>query len=139
MQRQAALESKPIYDIIVLDAFVDDAVPIHLITKEAFGIYLTLLEKKNGILAVNISNRYLNLEPAIRKLGEAYGMDTIVVHSTDDYNNINSASWVLLSYDKTFTKHPDVLAANDASKIDLGKTQLWTDDYSNLFQALYLD
>lgn len=129
---------RPTYDIIVLDAFVDDAIPVHLITKDAFDIYLPMLEKSQGVIAVNISNRYLSLEPVIAKLAEHFGMEYAVIDSDDGPYNVASATWVLLSYNKEFINQPDVAGVATPVEADLSKTHLWTDDYSNLLEVIYI-
>src|SRR5213078_3014628 len=68
-----SLEREPSqqFDVLVMDAFSGDSVPVHLITREAFEIYFRHL-KPGGILAVNITNRYLNLEPVMERAANAF-------------------------------------------------------------------
>lgn len=136
MENRIKQNDRAIYDIIILDAFVDDSIPIHLITKEAFDLYLKLLEPKNGIIAVNISNKYLSLDPIIAKVAEHFGLEYALIESYDDDYNIAAASWVILTRNKDFIQNRRIAEVATPQETDLNKIHLWTDQYSNLFQAL---
>ena len=73
LEREAATPNEPKFDLLVLDAFSGDSVPAHLLTKEAFEIYLKRL-KPDGAIAVNVSNRYLNLPPVVCGVGREFGL-----------------------------------------------------------------
>jgi uncharacterized membrane protein len=126
-------KSRP-YDILAIDAFTSDAIPIHLLTKEAFEIYLAHLDD-GGILAMHITNRHINLVPVVWMLKAHLGLDGVVVESTKDSYASMSATWVLLTNNKDFLENPAVLAQKyDVDSIP--RIRLWTDDFSNLFQVL---
>jgi hypothetical protein len=109
------------FDVIVLDAFSDDSIPVHLMTKEAFGIYFRLL-RSGGVLAVHLTNRYLNLNPVVDGLAAAFQKRVIHVHSAaNPEQQILAADWALVS---------------DTGDVPATNLRLWTDDYSNLFQVL---
>jgi spermidine synthase len=111
-----AKEPPDSFDVIVLDAFSDDSIPVHLITKEAFRLYFRLL-RKGGVLAIHMTNRYLDLEPVVESLAAA-----VPVHSRAvPERQILAADWALI-YGRQAPNTPP--------------TRLWTDDYSNLFQIL---
>jgi hypothetical protein len=119
-----ALEKEPpgSFDVIVLDAFSDDSIPVHLMTKEAFGVYFRIL-RGDGVLAIHVTNRYLNLEPVVESLAAGSGKNTVTIHSSaEPGRKILPADWVLVSGEPKSVRKP--------------KTRLWTDDYSNLFQVL---
>lgn len=136
MEKQLDSDNRPQYDVIVLDAFIDDAIPTHLLTREAFADYVRLLEPKEGVIAVHISNRYLDLEPVVTKAAQSLGMGYATILTEDSEYTISSSSWMLLSYNKTFMGDPVIVKANDPEDSQLSDVQLWTDQYSNLWQVL---
>ncbi len=128
LEREAARGDLQNFDILVADAFSGDAVPIHLLTKEALGIYLHHLRDNSGILAFNISSRFLDLAPVIAGLGEAYHLSAVEVR--DQYS-----WWILLSQNPEIFRIPNL--EKRATPVVLKKQPiLWTDDYSNLFAVL---
>ena len=122
------------FDLLVVDAFSSDAIPVHLLTKEAMDLYFRHL-KPEGVLAVHISNRYLDLEPVLAGEAKATGKVGVVVDSEDDdAQDLFGATWVLIrSPGAGFSKNI-MTASSDLAKAR--KIRLWTDDYSNLFQIL---
>jgi spermidine synthase len=124
------------FDMLVMDAFSGDSVPVHLITREAFGIYFRHL-KPNGILAVNISNTYLNLEPVMERAASAYGKVALAYHFTpaEDDTICFGCSWTLIMDRATLDTHPDLL--KDAKLLHQERPfRIWTDDFSNMFSIL---
>lgn len=123
------------FDVLVVDAFSSDSIPIHLLTREAFALYFQQL-KSNGVLAVHVSNKYLNLQPVVRLLAESLGKSAKVVDTEDeDANDVFGATWVLVTaspdlFDQRLLKSAAVPVASAKG------LRLWTDDYSNLFQIL---
>ena len=122
-------------DLLVLDAFSSDSIPVHLLTKEAFDMYLRKL-RPGGVIAVHISNRYLDLEPILAK--EASSL-ALVSRSNDDTESDNhtgkaASHWIIMAR-----------SLSDLSPLDRSidwngllvsdSTPLWTDDYSNLLGA----
>jgi SAM-dependent methyltransferase len=129
-----SLEAEPPreYDVLVLDAFSGDAIPTHLLTREAFEVYLRHLQP-DGIIAVHVSNGYLRLAPVVRRLAEHFGMKAVRISNVgDDARLIDGSEWVLVTRNKEFL---DLHAENIMTAAD-GDAPLWTDQYSNLFQAL---
>ncbi|MCB0119926.1 MAG: hypothetical protein KDD72_12905, partial [Anaerolineales bacterium] len=123
------------FDVLVLDVFSSDSIPVHLITKEAFSIYLQHL-LPNGIIAAHVSNRYLDLQPVLWKLAEEFGLSVLRVDKTDTNFGEFPSIWILLSRDPSALDMPNLQAhAFDLSSYQTG-LPLWTDDYSNLFQIL---
>ena len=119
------------FDVLVLDAFNGDAPPVHLLTHEAFGIYLRHL-KENGIIAADISNRCLDFEPIITRIAESYGLHAVVV----TYAKTAFASrWILVTRDEALFKklHSDNSSIRPA---EAKQAPLWTDDHSSLFPIL---
>jgi SAM-dependent methyltransferase len=123
------------YDVLAVDAFSGDAIPIHLLTQEAFRLYFHHL-KPDGVLAVHVSNRYLNLAPVVERLGTSLGKQVRIVHSSsNDRFNLSEAYWVLVTsaphyFDQGIMK---VAVRSIVPRPDL---RVWTDNYSNLFEIL---
>jgi hypothetical protein len=133
---EAERESEPgrKYDILVLDAFTGDAIPVHLLTREAFEVYTQRL-RQGGVIAAHVSNDYLRLAPVVRRLGEEFGMQASRIFDAGDPKRLTAPSfWVIVSQDRSF------LEANPSEPRDWGEdggpAPLWTDQYSNLFQIL---
>jgi len=134
-----AIESEPArheFDILVMDAFSGDSVPVHLITREAFQSYFRHL-KPDGILAVNISNKYLDLEPVMARAAESLGKAGFVYHYTppDDDILCFSCSWTLLMEPATAESYPQLRHQGKELAPRRG-FRVWTDDFSNLFGIL---
>ncbi len=125
------------FDVLVVDAFSGDAIPIHLLTNEAVAIYQRHLAP-NGILAFHVSNQYLNLAPEIAQLASSANMQAKVVDTpSNDAIGEFRATWVLLTNNPTFFTLPDV--APMATRIDpVPGLYAWTDDYSSLLPLLKL-
>lgn len=119
------------YDVIAVDAFSGDAIPVHLITAEAIKLYQRHL-RPGGIIAFHISNLFLDLAPVVKQQADHAGLKAVTV-STPDNNETGAfaAEWVLVTADEKFLSLPEVSAAGAeiAPRPDL---RLWTDDYSSL-------
>lgn len=124
------------YDLIVLDAFSGDAIPVHLLTKESLELYFKHLNK-DGIIAVHVSNRHLDLNPVVYGLGRHFKVRMTEVHKTRDGGWGEAASdWILLTNNKEFLMSDGVREfGQDLAKPDK-EIPLWTDQYSNLFQIM---
>jgi SAM-dependent methyltransferase len=122
------------FDVLAVDAFSSDAIPVHLLTKEAMQLYFRHL-KADGILAVHVSNRYLDLQPVVAGEARALGkLARVVDTEDDDTQDIFGATWVLVT--SPAMGFDDVEMTNSAEIESKKKVRLWTDDYSNLFQIL---
>ena len=132
-----SLEQQPPqrFDVLLVDAFSGDAVPVHLLTKEAVALYLKHLQP-SGILAFHVSNSYLNLAPVVRQLAEFYGKQSRLLSSKSNAADDEvAADWVLVADAATFVRLPGGLEAGKPVKTRPG-LRLWTDDYSSLAQIL---
>jgi hypothetical protein len=119
--------------LLAIDAFSGDAIPIHLLTEEAFQIYLKEIQPE-GIIAVHITNTYFDLRPPLVRIAEHFGLALADLHTPGDGNVTTCSDWVLLSRDEKFI---DSLSTPEGANNGAnGVTSLWTDDYSNLFRAL---
>ena len=123
------------FDVLVIDAFSGDAIPVHLLTREALALYLQRL-KPNGILAIHTSNTYLDLNPVVKLLADDAGIESRLISNSDDQRKlIDAADWMLLTRNQGFLLKLDETVLQDS--IDMPtKLRVWTDDYNNLFQIL---
>jgi hypothetical protein len=123
------------FDVLVIDAFSGDAIPLHLLTTQALELYKKHLAS-GGILAFHISNQHVDLEPEVAQLAKAAGMKAMRVSSPlNDELGEFSATWVLLTNSPTFFSVPEVF--NEAQKpSEYPKVRVWTDDYSSLLPIL---
>lgn len=140
LEREVHTPKLPRYHVLVLDAFSGDAVPTHLLTAEAYDIYLPRLateaiEGADGVLIVHVSNRYLDLARVVRAAAERIKFECLEIHSPSvNEQLINSADWMVL------TRNKDLLAALNkfAYKPDAPRKPpvLWTDAHSSLFEIV---
>jgi predicted O-methyltransferase YrrM len=132
------LESEPSqqFDLLVMDAFSGDSVPVHLITREAFRTYFRHL-KPGGILAVNITNTYLDLRPVVERAAAAFGKVALVYDYTPDYDDFLcfGCSWTLIMDGATAAAHPVLQQAGQVLRQER-PFRAWTDDFSNMFGIL---
>jgi SAM-dependent methyltransferase len=131
-----SLEREPVqnFDVLALDAFSSDSIPVHLLTREAFGVYLRHL-KPTGILAVHVSNRYLDLVPVVQEVARHFGLEARQVENQDDDGaGVYRSDWILLTRSAA-TFQRDALRAAEPIRAEFN-VNLWTDDYSNLFRIL---
>lgn len=124
------------YDVLALDAFSSDAVPVHLLTVEAFEIYLRHL-KPDGVLAVHLSTRHLDLQSVVWKLAEHLGLHARWIESYEQSRTgALSSDWILLSRRESPLNTPAIAARYSNPYADLARTPLWTDDHINLLKVL---
>jgi SAM-dependent methyltransferase len=123
------------FDLLALDAFSGDAIPVHLLTREALALYLRLL-KPNGVIAFHVSNVYLDLGPVVRQLAEQAGYQAIQVKNHEDSDSrVLASDWVLV------TQNPAVLE-NGAIRIHAvpiarrDGRRPWTDGFNNLLEIV---
>jgi len=132
------LEREPVqtFDVLAVDAFSSDSIPVHLITKEAVGIYLKHM-KPDGVIAFHVSNRFLDLKPVLERIGNELGLHTAWVHeiAKDDDSDRTVSDWVLLTKDRSFLLRDQILDATYIITPEPG-WRLWTDDYNNLVQVM---
>jgi spermidine synthase len=123
------------FDVLAVDAFSGDAIPIHLLTREAFAVYFRHL-KPDGVVAVNVSNRYVNLQPVVLRAAESLSKQAVViVNPENEERAISSATWVLVSGRQTFFDRESIKQAS-APPRQLAPLGVWTDDYSNLLRVM---
>ncbi len=136
MEREVERNERQNYDVLAIDAFSGDAIPVHLLTLEAFEIYLRQLRKPSGILAIHVTNSYVDLRPIVLAAANHFGLKTVSVHSSGDGRAAESADWMLLSQDSKILEFDNTGSANGEQIPRSRLIRPWTDDYSNLLQIL---
>jgi hypothetical protein len=119
------------YSLIIVDAFSSDAIPIHLLTREAIQMYLEKLAPE-GILAIHISNRYLHLEPVLGNVAQELGLaGRVQVDREEDKPGKSSSDWAVLA--RRETDLGELVNDKRWEPLELKpKLGVWTDDYSNV-------
>jgi len=119
------------FDVLAVDAFTGDSIPVHLLTREALLLYFRHL-KPDGVLAVHVSNKYLDLEPVVLKVAASIGKPTAMIENeADDDNDVFFADWVLVTSQGAVLDAPEIKGA--AVEPEKKNVRAWTDDYSSLF------
>ncbi|MBK6938686.1 MAG: fused MFS/spermidine synthase [Planctomycetes bacterium] len=136
LEAMRAAGKREAFDVLVIDAFSSDAIPMHLLTREAVALYLDVLPE-DGVLAVHVSNRFLDLVPIVhtlaqdagapRGVGAARGPKTEAIHE--------ASKWVLLTRDESFTQQPYVQRWSRPLP-ELTNPILWTDEHASLWDAV---
>ena len=122
------------FDLLAVDAFSGDAIPVHLLTREAFALYWRKL-KPDGVLAVHVSNRFLNLGPVVALAAEETGRTARMVSNEEDSGTeVAAADWVLISNRPGFFDQEETKVGTKIAPIP--GLRVWTDDYSNLYKIL---
>jgi hypothetical protein len=129
------------FDVLVLDAFSGDAIPAHLLTREAFQTYLDHLasakpDGQDGAIAVHITNRYLDLEPVVLGLAEEFKLGHVFVNNQGDSEGGYNSDWIILTRNAELLRELEQYAEKQDPDEARKKPVLWTDDFSNLFDVL---
>jgi hypothetical protein len=139
MERAQRRNQRGAFDVLAIDAFSSDAIPVHLLTRECYQDYWYHLNK-DGILAFHISSRYFNLSPVIRMLAqndqERRPQAVLVDDPGSSLQETDATRWVLVTSNSEFLANPDVEGAVTPWTPADSKLLLFTDDYSNLFSLL---
>lgn len=127
-----ALEREPPqqFDVLAVDAFSGDAIPVHLVTREALAIYRRHM-KADGILAFHVTNKFLSLAPVVEKLAEDQGLRAVRIVDDGADTTGHRTDWVLLA---ERLPGPVEEASGDIPRVP--GLAVWTDDFNNLFQVL---
>jgi hypothetical protein len=135
--------TKPSYYVLALDAFSGDSVPAHLLTVEAFELYLKSLAPaadsagkpaESGAIAVHISNHFLDLEPVVRALQQRFSFHSLRFDTSDDpEHDVYDADWIILTHNANLASALE----EDATPVDTSHPPvLWTDNRGSLFEVL---
>ncbi len=122
------------FDVLSLDAFSGDAIPVHLLTSEAFVTYVRAI-KPDGVIAFHLSNIYLNLPPVVDQIARAAGFASVLVTDRPSMNDVTADSdWVLVTRDTSLFREPEL--GTYVTPITPRTLPRWTDQFSNLLQIL---
>jgi spermidine synthase len=141
-------ESNQNYDILFMDAFSSDSIPVHLLTKEVFAIYLSHL-REDGVITVNATNHFIDIIPIVSSIADFYKLNLFMIDSKDrDDEGVYAARFLILTKNKLFIERlKDLTIENNKLKEEERITEIkeiekqqnapfWTDDFNNLFQVL---
>ncbi len=134
MQRELETSGSLQYDVIIVDAFSGEAIPIHLLTKEASDLYWQHL-KENGVLALHISNFHVDLSDVVRQMAIHANKKVMYIEDDSDDDRYDSSDWVLITSNQAFINDQHVRSFQDEWHHEL-KPIIWTDDFSNLFEIV---
>jgi spermidine synthase len=124
------------FDVLAIDAFSSDAIPIHLLTREAVEIYWKHMAK-DGLLLFHISNHSLDLAPIVRAHAEYLGCEVVrIIAQLDEEKDTNYNTWLILTRNQQFIDLAAVRAAASPWQPDERAPVEWTDDFAGLWQIL---
>lgn len=130
------------FDILVVDAFSGDAVPVHLLTREAFALYWDHL-REDGILAVNITNKHLDLRGVLQAMAREHGKEPVLIQVFEDEEDDSiqeySSDWFLTTSNLEFLSEEEIVSRKSKGDPSSDAEVLWADDYSNLLSVLRLE
>jgi spermidine synthase len=134
LEREMSLEQNlHTYDVLAVDAFSGDAVPVHLLTREMFELYDRALQA-DGVLALHVSNRYLDLRPVVQGAAAERGMKLVQVVTTDNViTRAIASTWLLATRNEPFVA---ALSETGGQSPTGQRTVVWTDDFSSLLSVL---
>jgi hypothetical protein len=129
LQQELARGAAQKFDVLAVDAFSGDAIPVHLLTREAMAIYLQHLRSPRSVIAFHVSNRSIDLRPVVAALASEYHLASLEVYPP------TVSDWILLSADAAILGTPALSTAGHSIEMTHPPV-LWTDDYSNLYSLL---
>ena len=123
------------FNVIVVDAFSGDAIPVHLLTREALALYRRHLQP-DGIIVFHVSNQYIDLEPVVAGIAGNAGLRAVSVHSHgDEQTGLYYADWILVTANQAFLDQPEIVNNGFSTPMQEG-VRVWTDNYSSVFPLL---
>ena len=134
MEREADQQ----YDVIVLDAFSSDAIPVHLLTLEAFDHYQRHL-KPDGAIAVHVSNRYLDLHPVVYRIADKIGFPAITIDDNDtayEEAGFYGSDWIIMTRNQVLLQQPLIRDVTKETVEFPARIMYWTDERSDLLSIL---
>jgi hypothetical protein len=134
-----AVEAPQQYDVLAIDAFAGDAIPVHLLTSQALAVYQRHLSP-GGIIAFHVSNKFLNLSPVVAQLAASAGLQVVFVASDpnddkEDNTGEYQADWVLVTANQDFLSNEKVVEAG-GDPVKNPVVRPWTDDYNSVLPLL---
>jgi hypothetical protein len=131
IQEEVSLGKHHDFDVLVVDAFSGDSVPVHLLTREAMELYLQRIRGPQSVIAFHLSNSSLDLRPVMDGLARTYQLTSVEVHTPPEVHPL----WVLLSRDPAALRLPGLVAEGRPLHVS-HDIPPWTDDYSSPYQLL---
>jgi hypothetical protein len=135
LEREAAQHDYQQFDVLVLDAFSGDAIPVHLLTREAFDLYRQHLRSADAIIAIHITNRSLDLSPVLSSIARDLHFSALRIYRPWLQSFSSQTDWVLMSQNPSSLGARELAAAGRSIPVTRD-TPVWTDDYSNLLEVL---
>ena len=140
MEQELNKGDKQNFDLLVLDAFSSDSIPVHLLTKESMGLYREHTHPE-GVIAIHVSNKYLDLETVVRRLATEMNMMMVVVDSDNGESLgedwIYDCTWILLSDNEEFIRQIEGSGYPRTKLSSQEDSPLWTDEYTSIFRIFY--
>jgi len=128
-------ESAQGFDVLAVDAFSGDSVPVHLLTAQAMQVYLRHL-RPDGVVAFHVTNHFLALAPVVARIAQSHGLHAVLVSDdAEDSAWLHATDWVLVARDPQALARPPIAAAAQPIAVDPA-ARPWTDDYNNLLGVL---
>jgi hypothetical protein len=125
------VEAPQNFDVLAVDAFAGDSIPVHLLTNEAFGLYFKHL-KSGGALAIHVTNKHLDLAPVVDRIARQYEAEALIIHNSSELmNRVYASSWMVVTKNTALAGEIRYLSSPIRES-----ASLWTDDYSNLLRIL---
>ena len=122
------------YDLLVIDAFSSDSIPVHLITREALAVYLRHV-KPGGVIAFHVTNRFLDLAPVVKRIAGEHDLHVALISDDAEDSDLARTDWALVTRNRAFLERPEI--AQYVGEIEsIPGLRVWTDDFNNLFQIL---
>ncbi len=122
------------FDVLAVDAFSGDSVPVHLITTEAMAAYERHMQP-SGVIAFHVTNRFLRMAPVVQAIATARGLHAVLVHDEAVDSELRRTDWVLVARDPAALAAPEIAKAASAIEMPEGRAA-WTDDFNNLLSVL---
>ena len=136
LQRESSRGDFQNFDILILDAFSSDAIPMHLLTREAFQVYAQHLRAPTSVIAVHISNQTLDLRPVLAGISRDFGLHAVRVDPLLPTGPFSQSDWILLSRDSGSLSGEELAAHSEAFPAATMRTISWTDDYCDLWHVI---
>jgi hypothetical protein len=122
------------FDVLVVDAFSSDAIPVHLITTEAMAVYMKHI-RPSGAVVFHVTNHFLKLAPVVRQIAESQGLHATLITDDAKLDGLASSDWVIVTREQALIQ-TGTIAAKATAIEDIPGLLPWSDDFSNLFQIL---
>jgi hypothetical protein len=135
LERELREGGSQLYDVLAIDAFSGDSIPVHLLTREAFDLYASHLQA-DGILAVHVTNLHLDLKDIVRSQADRLGMEALWFDDQTETDYSLISDWVLMTRNRQFLEDPRVAALAREWERPRVSRAAWTDDYSNLLELI---